>query len=167
MFESEGGHNFRQLKEAILTRSVANDWEVAKREWKLVQIYEADEPDTCLCGHTPIIEICVLANKFNGRRAEVGNRCVKRFLGLRSDLIFAGVKRIRADSSKSLNTDSSVFFYEQGIINKWEYDFQGSTQQSGTFQANRWKPARSSTIKYLLTFSGKASQSVRSCFCYR
>lgn len=127
MFESEGGHNFRQLKEAILTRSVANDWEIAKREWKLVQVYEADEPDTCLCGHTPIIEICVLANKFNGRRAEVGNRCVKRFLGLRSDLIFAGVKRIRADISKSLNTDSGVFFYEQGIINKWEYDFQGST----------------------------------------
>jgi len=127
MFESEGGHNFRQLKEAILTRSIAKDWDVAKKEWKLVQIYESDEAETCLCGHTPIIEICVLANTLNGQRAEVGNRCVKRFLGLRSDLIFSGVKRIRADINKSLNPDSTVFFYEQSIINKWEYEYQNNT----------------------------------------
>ena len=123
----EGGHNFKQLKEAILTRSYATDWEVAKKEWKLVQIYEADEPDTCLCGHTPIKEICVLSNAINGKRAEVGNRCVKRFLGLRSDLIFAGVKRVKADNSKSLNADATVFFYEQGVISGWEYQFQNST----------------------------------------
>ena len=127
MIESEGGHNFRQLKEAILSRSAAQEWEIAKKEWKLVRIYEADEPDTCLCGHTPIMEICVLANTLNGNLAEVGNRCVKRFLGLRSDLIFAGIKRIRTDLAKSLNPDSTVFFYEQGIINKWEYDFQSDT----------------------------------------
>lgn len=123
----EGGHNFRQLKEAILARSQATDWEVAKKEWKLVRIYEADEPDTCLCGHTPIIEICVLSNTLNGQHAEVGNRCVKRFLGLRSDLIFAGIKRVKADISKSLNANSTVFFFERGIINDWEYKFQNST----------------------------------------
>jgi hypothetical protein len=123
----EGGHNFKQLKETILARSHAADWEVAKKEWKLVRIYEADEPDTCLCGHTPIIEICVLSNTLNGQHAEVGNRCVKRFLGLRSDLIFAGIKRVKADISKSLNADSTVFFFERGIINDWEYKFQNST----------------------------------------
>lgn len=126
MAEGEG-HNFKQLKAAILARSQATDWEIAKKEWKLTQIYEAEEPDTCLCGHTPIIEICVLSNTINGQRAEVGNRCVKRFLGLRSDLIFAGIKRIRADISKSLNADSTVFFYEQGVLTRWEYDYQNST----------------------------------------
>lgn len=123
----EGGHNFRQLKEAILARSHATDWEVAKKEWKLVRIYEADEPDTCLCGHTPIIEICVLSNTVNHKHAEVGNRCVKRFLGLRSDLIFAGIKRIKEDITKSLNADSTVFFFEQGVLNDWEYKFQNNT----------------------------------------
>ncbi|MEO5807522.1 hypothetical protein [Devosia sp.] len=121
------GHNFKQLKEAILTLSQATDWELAKKEWKLKQIYEADEAETCLCGHTPIIEICVLSNTLNGQHAEVGNRCVKRFLGLRSDLIFVGIKRIRADISKALNTDSTVFFYEQGVLTSWEYQFQNST----------------------------------------
>lgn len=123
----EAGYNFKQLKEAILLKSQATDWEVAKKEWKLVRIYEADEPDTCLCGHTPIIEICVLANTITGKYAEVGNSCVKRFLGLRSDLIFTGIKRIKADLSKSLNVDSTVFFFEQGIINDWEYKFQNNT----------------------------------------
>lgn len=121
------GYNFKQLKEAILLKSQATDWEVAKKEWKLVHIYEADEPSTCLCGHTPIVEICVLANTITGKRAEVGNSCVKRFLGLRSDLIFTGIKRIKADISKSLNVDSTVFFFEQGIINDWEYKFQNNT----------------------------------------
>lgn len=121
------GHNFKQLKTAILARSQATDWEVARKEWKLTQIYEAEEAETCLCGHTPIIEICVLSNTVNGQIAEVGNRCVKRFLGLRSDLIFDGIKRIRADISKSLNADSTVFFYEQGVLTTWEYDYQNST----------------------------------------
>ncbi len=149
MVESEGGHNFRQLKEAILSRSVAQDWDVAKREWKLVQIYEADEPDTCLCGHTPIIEICVLANTLNGRRAEVGNRCVKRFLGLRSDLIFTGVKRIRTDINKSLNSDSTVFFYEQGIINKWEYDFQNNTHSKRILSGKQMETRKNINMKVL------------------
>ena len=28
-------------------------------EWKLDHIYWEDEPDTCLCGHYPINELCI------------------------------------------------------------------------------------------------------------
>jgi hypothetical protein len=42
------GFNFQQLK-----ASRATDWEVAKSEWRLVEISEVDEPETCLCGHYP------------------------------------------------------------------------------------------------------------------
>jgi hypothetical protein len=42
------GYNFQQLKAAILALSRATDWEVAKKEWRLVEISEADEPETCL-----------------------------------------------------------------------------------------------------------------------
>ena len=48
------GFNFKQLKTEILERSRAKDWDAAKAEWRLVDVYEADEPDTCLCGHHPI-----------------------------------------------------------------------------------------------------------------
>ena len=39
------GYNFQQLKAAILALSRATDWEVAKKEWRLVEISEADEPE--------------------------------------------------------------------------------------------------------------------------
>jgi hypothetical protein len=89
------GYNFIQLKKEILSLSKAEDWETARKEWALVEDYEADEPETCLCGHFPIIEICEIRNRVTNALAEVGNRCVKRFLGFRSDLIFDALKRIR------------------------------------------------------------------------
>lgn len=51
-----------KLTQEIIALSVSSNWDVAKLEWKLYEIYEADEPETCLCGHFPIIEICVLSN---------------------------------------------------------------------------------------------------------
>ncbi len=77
-----------QLTTEILERSVAQTWDEARREWSLYEIYEADEPETCLCGHFPIIELCVLRNRHNGIQATVGNCCVKHFIGLPSDRIF-------------------------------------------------------------------------------
>jgi hypothetical protein len=66
-----------KLTEEILARSVAKTWDAAKLEWHLEDMYESDEPDTCLCGHTPIIELCFLRNRFNDKDALVGNCCVK------------------------------------------------------------------------------------------
>jgi len=59
----------------------------------------------------------------------VGNVCVKRFLGLRSDTIFQSLKRIRKDITKSIGADATVFFHERGIINDWEYRFQQDTMR--------------------------------------
>lgn len=121
------GHNFRHLRDAILARSSAREWDIARREWSLVDISEAHNPETCLCGHFPIIEICTIANRVTGQRAEVGNRCVRRFLGVRSDLIFTAIKRIRKDIMKSLNADAIAFFNERGVFTAWEYGFLQDT----------------------------------------
>ena len=123
------GYNFQQLKAEILARSKATDWEIAKKEWKLVGISEADKLETCLCGHTPIIELCTITNSTTGKTVDVGNVCVKRFLGLRSDTIFQSLKRIRKDITKSIGADATVFFHERGIINDWEYRFQQDTMR--------------------------------------
>ena len=69
----------------------------------LTGIHEADEPETCPCGHFPIMEICSIHNRVTYHTTGVGNVCVKRFLGLRSDLIFTAIKRIKNDLGKSLN----------------------------------------------------------------
>jgi hypothetical protein len=122
------GHNFETLRTAILALSHATSWELARKEWHLVGVSEAEEPETCLRGHFPIIEICEIANRVTGKRTEVGNRCIKRFLGFRSDPIFAAIRRIRKDDTKSLNADAIVFFYERKLLTEWEYDFLQDTR---------------------------------------
>ena len=122
------GYNFEQLRKGILALSEAKDWEGARKEWVLVDVYQSGEPDTCLCGHFPIVEICVISNRITHRSTEVGNVCVRRFLGFRSDLIFSAIKKIRKDSTKSLNADAIGFFRERGLLTTWEYAFLQDTR---------------------------------------
>ena len=107
--------------------SKATNWETARKEWVLIDIIEAEEPETCLCEHYPIIEICEIRNRITGKTTDVGNVCVKRFLGVRSDLIFTGIKRIGKDSEKSLNADCIAFFKQRGLLTDWEYGFLQDT----------------------------------------
>jgi hypothetical protein len=86
-----------KLTEEIIKRSQAQSWDAARLEWGLEDVYFVEDPETCLCGHYPIKEICTLRNTVNGQSADVGNCCVKKFLGLPSDKIFQAVKRVKVD----------------------------------------------------------------------
>lgn len=145
------GYNFQQLKSEILALSKAEDWEVAKKEWKLAAVSEADTPETCLCGHYPIIELCSINNSLTGNSVDVGNVCVKRFLGLRSDLIFQSIKRIKKDLDKSLGADATAFFHERGVINNWEYQFQQNTMRKRVLSEAQATTRRSINKKVLNT----------------
>ncbi|MEV9638335.1 hypothetical protein ABZO35_28195, partial [Burkholderia pseudomallei] len=59
-----------KLTAEIIARSKAKTWDLAKTEWSLAEVYEAEEPETCLCGHFPIIEICTLKNRVTGQTAD-------------------------------------------------------------------------------------------------
>jgi hypothetical protein len=126
----------------MVTRSVTSmAARTIKREWSLVDIYMAERPETCLCGHHPIIEMCVIRNRLNGNEAEVGNVCVKQFFEIRSDLIFATVKRIRQDLEKGLNEPAIVLFREKGLISEKEYSFLLSTARKRvlSFAQMNWR----------------------------
>ncbi|MEB1348186.1 hypothetical protein VDP57_12635 [Xanthomonas campestris pv. campestris] len=112
-----------KLTSAIVELSAAMSWEAAKLEWHLNEVYEAEEPETCLCGHFPIVELCILGNKANGNEATVGNCCVKRFIGLPSDKIFQAVKRVRKETSKSLNAEAIRHAFDRNWLTAWERDF--------------------------------------------
>jgi hypothetical protein len=112
-----------KLIREIIERSEADNWDEAKPEWELAEVYDQREPDECLCGHFPINEICILRNRKNGRLAKVGNVCVKKFLGLPSDRILKGLRRIVVDDSKALNVAATEYAYERGWIDKWERGF--------------------------------------------
>ena len=105
-----------KLTQEILALSVGKTWDRARLEWTLHEVYESDEPQTCLCGHFPIIEICTLLNRSNGNVADIGNCCVKKFIGLPSDKIFSAVKRVRRDPTKSLNAEAISHAFAKGWI---------------------------------------------------
>ncbi len=112
-----------RLTTEIVARSQAKTWDQAKREWELFDVYETDEPETCLCGHFPIVELCTLRNKLNGGDVTVGNCCVKKFIGLPSEKIFQAVKRVRKDRTKSLNAEAIAHAFSKGWTTEWERDF--------------------------------------------
>jgi hypothetical protein len=66
------GYNFQRLRAHILGLSAATDWETARKEWAFVNVFEVDEPETCPCGHFPIIEICEIYNRGNKRKLKWG-----------------------------------------------------------------------------------------------
>lgn len=149
------GYNFNRLKSEILPLSHAIEWEIARKEWALIGIYEASEPQTCLCGHHPIMEICEIKNSITNNAVEVGNQCVKRFLGMRSDLIFSALKKIRKDISKGLNADSIVFFYQNKILNDWEYGFCQDTKNKRNLSINQMNQRQRINQKVLSAVSAR------------
>lgn len=117
----------QQLAYEITKLSVAPTWESAKEEWNLNTLYKAHDPETCTCGHYPILNICILKNKLNGKYVTVGNCCVKKFMNLPSDLIFQAVARITEDATKALNLEALNYARDKGWINDWEYGFYCNT----------------------------------------
>ena len=118
-----------RLREEIIALSINKKWHVAKNEWVIDYIVFQDEPETCLCTHTPIKELCYLKNRFNEKTALVGNICVKKFLGLGSDPIFRCIKKITKDDTKGLNPETIEYAKGKGWINEWEYGFSFDTCQ--------------------------------------
>ena len=152
------GYNLRQLKDHILSLSNSATWDVAVKEWSLTGIHESDEPETCPCGHFPILEICAIHNRVTGHSTEVGNICVKRFLGLRSDLIFAAIKRIRKDPDKSLNADAIAFFHGRRVLNDWEFSFCEDTMRLRRLTAAQLAKRRAINQKVLTAIKARGFQ---------
>jgi hypothetical protein len=116
-----------RLVEEIVALSLAKSWGEAKREWVLSHVFFAESPGVCLCGKHPIIEHCVVCNRENGNTAVVGNHCVRRFIGLRSERIFAGLRRIASDRGARLDDAAVEYAYAKGWISDWEYEFYRDT----------------------------------------
>ncbi len=114
---------FEQLKTEIIDRSAAKTWEAARQEWDLRDIYLDEHPERCLCGHYPIHEMCVIQNAKTGNIATVGNCCVNNFLGLCTDGLFPGLRRIKGDAEKSMSRELVEHARMVNWIDEWEYKF--------------------------------------------
>ncbi|MDA7632958.1 hypothetical protein N8766_02510 [bacterium] len=115
--------NEYKLAQEIISRSEADDWDDAKREWEVQSICKGDDPETCACSHTPIFEVCTLVNTKNDESLIVGNHCVTQFMGLGTDKLFRSIAKVSEDRSKALNDGVILYASEHGWINGWEEHF--------------------------------------------
>lgn len=129
--EEDDGHetsNHIQLKSEILENSKSNNWNDAVKEWELESVYHKRE-GTCICGHKPITERCVIRNTVMGNVLEVGNVCVKKFdreeLSFAVDKIVSCITRSRKKTYTEwrANREMVELFHDNGVLNDWEYLF--------------------------------------------
>lgn len=134
--------NNAKLLEGLLALSAAQDWESARMEWSLVDVAESGEGDRCLCGHHPVHDLCRMRNSATGLEALVGNCCAKRFMGMHSDAIFSGIKRVAANPSKSLGDEALALATRNGWITGWEEAlYRKASQKKGVTDSQAAKKA--------------------------
>lgn len=115
-----------KLPSEIIKLSDANTWPEAVKEWVPdgVEILE-DETDTCLFGHSPIVELCYIRNTKNDNTAIVGNQCIQKFgaedpaHAVFGDMpkIIASAKRILQDATHgSANSEMIRLAKRKGIF---------------------------------------------------
>ena len=110
------------LTNELLKLSNSQKWDDAKLEWDVIDIEKAEDPETCLCGHFPILEICTISNTKNKKEARVGNCCVKKFNN-KSDKIFRAVAKVKKDFEKSVNSETLNLALKNTWINAKEHKF--------------------------------------------
>lgn len=133
-------HNFENLKNHILPLSNSKDFNVAKNEWKLVDVEIQESWDNCPCGQD-IKELCYITNQLNGNKTHVGNVCVNQFIGIQTGNLFAGLKRIAANASANANEDLIMHSYNLGYIFENEYQFLMDTKHKRKLSTKQqaWK----------------------------
>jgi hypothetical protein len=116
-----------KLFNEIVSLSNSDTWDIAKNEWAFDSVYESEEPQTCLCGHFPVVNICVIRNTVNNNITEVGNCCVKKFFNISDgDAIIASIKKLKKEISRSISIEALNYIYQKKVITEWEYSFYTS-----------------------------------------
>lgn len=126
-----------KLIEEIIALSNSNSWDFAKLEWNFEFAYYAEDLQTCLCGHFPIKNICVIRNKRNFNQTEVGNCCINKFLGMEDgNKIFTSIKKLKDDNSKNMSLEAIDYIYNKKGISEFEYNFYVDIHKKRFYRLN-------------------------------
>jgi hypothetical protein len=152
-----------KLIDEILKLSSSKSWETAKLEWSFVRAFEGG-PQSCLCGHYPIKNICVIHNSKSKKSAEVGNCCVNKFLGIEEgNKIFETLKRLKGDIGKSMSAEALQFLFDRAIINEFEYVFYKDILRKRNL-TNKQEALKKSVNRKFLSFTSPDTNIIQSMF---
>lgn len=112
-----------RLPGLIIKKSISSNWDDAKKEWKVLNMYYIEDPeregyDTCLCGHYPIREVLILSNINTFQNVIIGNCCVNKFFEI-TDYN----KVFKALSRGKINKAILEIALDKSIITELEFNF--------------------------------------------
>lgn len=149
------------LTSEIVKLSVSEYWDSAKLEWNFEYAYQSEDSQTCLCGHFPIRNICVIVNSNNKNQTEVGNCCVNKFFGIdQGNKIFSALNRLKGDLRKSLPAEVIEYLNIKKIITKYEYDFYMDTLRKRKLSVKQMEVRKKINQKFLDFTSYKADETL-------
>lgn len=130
------------LFERIVQLSKSKNWEEARKEWRLMGINRTPESQTCLCGHHPIKELCLIQNMHNYIQVIIGNCCINKFFDFKvEDNVFRALKKGK------LNKALILFAREQKIISDIEKAFLLNVHKKKRFSEKQFNWYRSLSEK--------------------
>ena len=122
---------FQILMETLLEASTSKEWDVARKEWKVIEIYFVDIDstsgesfyETCSCTHYPIKEVITIKNILNQKELIIGNHCITKIIedkeeNKRYKAIFNALKNKKI--TKELIEQA---YYHDNFITQWEFGF--------------------------------------------
>ncbi|WP_051931188.1 hypothetical protein [Gillisia sp. Hel_I_29] len=148
-----------KLTDEIIKLSESDLWNSAKMEWNFEYAYQSEDLQTCLCGHYPIKNICVIENTINKNSTEVGNCCVNKFLGIEEgNKIFVSIKRLKIDPEKSMSPEVLDYLFRKKVITDFENKFYSDTIRKRKMSSKQLE-IRKRINKKLITFTSYESNS--------
>ena len=118
-----------RLPAEIIALSRAKIWEEAVREWELDFIEKLDPgegSESCLCGHSPITELCHIINTKTDSSAIVGSHCIQKFekddpahaVFGNGPKIFRSVNKLLKDNEATASKALLKYASQKGVLTK-------------------------------------------------
>ncbi|MCX2486587.1 hypothetical protein [Pedobacter sp. MR2016-24] len=113
--------NEYRLMTNIVALSESKDWDDAKTEWRFTNAFQR-EGSECLCGKINITNVCVIVNKKNDNRTEVGNCCVKKFMNISNgDTFFSSINKLKKNIKSNITNNFLHHLIDTEFITSDEY----------------------------------------------
>ncbi len=113
-----------RLVENILAHSKGKNWEIAKWERRVYEIYYSKVAMECLCWQKNIKNICVIQHKQTEKLCIIWNECIHHFLNKDYDYLFKDIKKLLKDGKQAVSEKTLNYIQSHGIADKgtcWMY----------------------------------------------
>lgn len=118
----------RKLRKAVLAESVSDEWELAKKEWAVLEVLYKKEPSSCACNHE-IFWRHIIYNLHTKAQIRVGSCCVEHFgthLEAMPEAMKRNLRKMRDNDDVYPTMTTVDYYHDIGILAMKDRNFYNS-----------------------------------------